>query len=762
MLLCGCLFARLSISLDDGTALRAQAEVGTVVNLKCCPQQDLIPISFQISPYAESPMKKLSRFNLFKLSEIAKRPRPNCLRGLEPLEGRQLMASDISPTGFGIIPPAMPQANQARVPGEIVVGFRPGTNAQDIRGIAQAQGLSNLHSLYMGADPRPVQSARVPEHAMTRVMDALRKNPKVQYVEPNYSASAFFTPNDPYLGFQWHMQSSSTGSVNASAAWDVTNGSGTIVAVLDTGVAYENRSDGTGTYYVAPDLTGTSFVAGYDFINNDPYANDDHSHGTHVAGTIAQSTNNSRGTAGVAYGAALMPVKVLGRDGSGSHTSIAQGIRWAADQGAHVINLSLGSSSGSTTLEDALAYASSKGVTIIAAAGNNGQNAVSYPAAYDAYVIAVSATRFDEALAPYSNYGSSIDLAAPGGDTSVDQNGDGYVDGVLQNTFSPSTQNTGDFGYYFFQGTSMAAPHVAGVAALVSAQLIKAKGFADPTSVRNILQSTARDRGATGADPYYGYGIVDAAAAVQATLTTSNSAPSAVADSAVTIAGQAVKIAVLSNDSDPDGDALKVTGVSALTYGTAVVNSDSTITYTPPAGFTGTATFSYTIADPAGLTSTAQVSVAVDPAPIVKVADLDGTVSTKKRHWQAQVTAVIRNGNGELVSGATVTVSWSNGSTASGITNASGVVTFTSGWLSTKTSSITLTITQVSANGYLYDSTANSDPDGDSTGTKITVNSNGTTTLAKQSVAYSPASMSGFKKNSKNDVWDLAIGSLNS
>lgn len=346
---------------------------------------------------------------------------------------------------------------------------------------------------------------RVPVPKGISVEQFLRKfhgRGDILYAEPNYIAHAYSVPNDTYYGYQWHLNNPTTGGIHTEAAWDVSQGTGVTVAVVDTGIAYENYS----IYSQAPDFSGTIFVPGYDFVGNDTHPNDENGHGTHVAGTIAQSTNNGYGVAGVAYNAKLMPVRVLDRWGNGSYADVADGIRWAADHGAQVINLSLGGPSSSSALFDAVSYAYGKGVTVVAASGND-NGAVGYPAAYDDYVIAVGATRYDETRAPYSNYGLSLDIVAPGGDLNVDQNGDGYGDGVLQQTFSGNPRS---FGYYFFQGTSMATPHVAGVAALVIAN----GNATTPADVRRALETTADDLGVSGRDDYYGTGLVNAAAAL--------------------------------------------------------------------------------------------------------------------------------------------------------------------------------------------------------------------------------------------------------
>ncbi|MDW8072283.1 MAG: S8 family serine peptidase, partial [Anaerolineae bacterium] len=338
------------------------------------------------------------------------------------------------------------------------------------------------------------------------VAAAYASEPNVVFAEPNYYAYASdvparpfaFIPNDPYFDRQWNLQ-----AIQAPQAWDYAGGQGIVVAVVDSGVAYEDFEH----YRRAPDLANTLFVAGYDFVNNDPHANDDFGHGTHVAGTIAQSTNNGRGVAGVAFGATLMPVKVLDARGQGGFDAVARGVIFAADQGARVINLSLSGRKPSRLLQEAVQYAVDKGALVVAAAGNSG-GAVEYPAAYDP-IIAVGAVDYRLQRARYSNFGSPLDLVAPGGDTRTDANGDGLPDGILQETFQGDPTR---FALHNMEGTSMAAPHVSGVAAL----LFAFNPSATAAQVRQVLEATARDLGTPGFDENYGYGLVQAAAALAA------------------------------------------------------------------------------------------------------------------------------------------------------------------------------------------------------------------------------------------------------
>ena len=356
---------------------------------------------------------------------------------------------------------------------------------------------------YVGTDDFEVQAVSRGQSVRDRLVE-LNSNPRVEYAEPDYVAEAYHTPNDTYYNLQWNFENSqSSGDIHMKEAWDITRGAGATVAVVDTGVAFENY----GPYLVAPDLADTQFVQGFDFINYDSHANDDNGHGTHVAGTIAQSTDNSYGTAGIAPDARIMPVKVLAANGGGSYSAVANGIKFAADNGADVINMSLGGSSSSATLENAVRYAYERGVVIFAASGNDGRRRVGYPAAYDEYVIAIGATDYDERKTSYSNYGDELDFVAPGGDTGDDDNDDGQPDGILQQTLyqTSSGADVDRFGFYFYQGTSMATPHAAGAAAL-----LVSIGVTDPDTIENYLRTSAEDLDDSGWDKRYGWGLINA------------------------------------------------------------------------------------------------------------------------------------------------------------------------------------------------------------------------------------------------------------
>jgi serine protease len=343
-------------------------------------------------------------------------------------------------------------------------------------------------------------------------MHRLGEDPRVEVAEPNYvygiepweesaapvepadgKPGAF--PNDPLFKSQWHLT-----MIDMPAAWRRGQGKGAVVAIIDTGV-----SSGEGKLPRVPDLEGTNFVPGYNFVTDNDRPDDDHGHGTHVAGTVAQRTHNDFGVAGVAPQASIMPLKVLTKQGWGTAGDIAEAIRWAADHGAHVINMSLGGGGYSAVMAKAVKYAHEKGLVVVCAAGNTGRARVEYPAAYPG-ALAVSAVGPDGDRAWYSSYGKELFIAAPGGDTRVDLNGDGIADGVLQDTIALGDPTR--HGFFPFQGTSMATPHVAGAAAL-----LVGRGVTDPNAVTRLLGDNAakkQDR------TQYGHGLLDAGATLKA------------------------------------------------------------------------------------------------------------------------------------------------------------------------------------------------------------------------------------------------------
>ncbi len=317
-----------------------------------------------------------------------------------------------------------------------------------------------------------------------QVLAQLRQRADVIWAEPVVRYYGLWVPDDPDFSKQWHLK-----VAGAERAWDATRGEGVTVAVIDTGI------------YPVDDLDPARIVKGWNFVANNEDARDDHAHGTHVAGTIAQSTGNGKGVAGMAPQARLMPIKVLSASGSGNSHDIAEGIRWAVDHGARVLNLSLGGGGRSLAMESAVEYARRRGAVVVCAAGNSGSRGVSYPAAYRG-AFAVSAVGPKGRLAPYSSFGPEVAIAAPGGDKSL-----GEESGVLQQTLAEGS--TTEAGYRWFQGTSMATPHVAGAAALVMSL-----GVSSPAAVEEVLKSTAGGAPESSSERY-GAGLLDAAAAVR-------------------------------------------------------------------------------------------------------------------------------------------------------------------------------------------------------------------------------------------------------
>jgi serine protease len=436
------------------------------------------------------------------------------------------------------------------VPGEAIVHIPPLQTAQSRKGspeslgftrIAGEPGRSGLFAIEQGISGMAVHrgSPKIPANLlvspyamndMTRAkletlyaIKEIRTRPDGEAAEPNYIRTGLRTPDDTYYNLQWHYP-----LINLPEAWELTTGERDVIcAVIDTGVLLDH-----------PDLSSNVSGEGYDFIRDpetaldgdgiDPNPNDpgDQSiggssfHGTHVAGSIAAVTGNGAGTAGISWNSRILPVRVLGKNSSGTSYDIIQGVRYAAglsnDSGttpsrpADIINLSLGGKSSSDAERQAYREARNAGAILIAAAGNTGENAPTYPAAYEE-VISVSAVDINANLAPYSNFGKTIDVAAPGGD-STDLNGDGYIDGVWSTSADDSSGRI-EYVYRASQGTSMAAPHVAGVAVLMKSlrpQMTPEEFYGWITS-----GTIVRDLGPVGRDDDFGYGLIDAERAVQ-------------------------------------------------------------------------------------------------------------------------------------------------------------------------------------------------------------------------------------------------------
>lgn len=350
-------------------------------------------------------------------------------------------------------------------------------------------------------------------------------NPIARIAAARQAAPTELVPNDPGTGKGWQeLQWNFTGpfSVNAPKAWaNAANaggrgGRGVIVAVLDTGVAYRTA----GRFRRSPDFTSKDFVSGYDFVDNDSHPDDHNGHGTHVASTIGEATNNGVGLTGLAYGARIMPIRVLDTIGEGDALAIAKGVRFATRRGAQVINLSLEFSPEITSEEipellDAIAAARRAGILVVGASGNEGYRNVAWPARAS-NVLAVGATTERGCLSEFSNEGRGLDIVAPGGGQDAGTTGEPNCQPseigrpIYQLTFTGSVRTFGLPGTY--EGTSMAAPHVSATAALVIASKVLGEK-PTPSQLTAHLKRTARDLGAKGYDTRYGAGLIDAAAA---------------------------------------------------------------------------------------------------------------------------------------------------------------------------------------------------------------------------------------------------------
>jgi serine protease len=404
---------------------------------------------------------------------------------------------------------------------EVIVRYEPGTGGGVAANVAEQAGAEPIAGLPGGSEQLQIEDG----DSVRETIAELRADPNVEYAVPNWKAYAAATsPNDPKFRLQWNLFSEY--GINVVDAWTLAEGMGApggrgaVVAVLDSGVAFERR----GRYRRAPDLRRSTFIRPRDFIGRDRHPNDVYGHGTHVAGTIAQTTNNRLGTAGIAFNAKIMPLRVLDGRGEGDSAAIARAIRFAARHRADVINLSLEFPAEVRSAEipdvlGAIRYARRRGSVVVAAAGNQADIAVAYPARARS-VIAVGAVTITGCQADYSNAGEDLDVVAPGGGVDA-PNSDSVWDvahcnpdqlgrPIVQQTFVGSGVRR--FGFpRDYEGTSMASPHVSAIAALLIATKRLGRN-PSPVDVEAHIEATARP---TDRPDRYGAGLVDAAAALR-------------------------------------------------------------------------------------------------------------------------------------------------------------------------------------------------------------------------------------------------------
>jgi serine protease len=603
-------------------------------------------------------------------------------------------------------PPA--QGAAPFVAGEVLLKVKPGVSPSDFAGRV---GGTVLRSIGDGS----IQLLSVRAGAESAAVQALNASPGVVFAEPNWLRQLHDAPADPGYSLKWDLNNdgslcdgSGCATPDADMDWQeaytalTSSFSGSaVVAVIDTGIDANH-----------PDLAG-KIVPGYDYLDGDSVPNDTYGHGTHVAGIALAATNNGIGTAGVGYSPNIevMPLRVC--DSSGCPTSaIVDAIYYAADNGANVINMSLGGRIGSASEQQAIDYAWGNGLVIAASSGNDGSGRVSYPAAF-ANCIAVGSTNWHDQLAPYSNQGSDLDVVAPGGDMSSYHDPGGIYSTMPTYDVYLTTAYGYSTNYDQLQGTSMAAPQVAGLAGLLFA-----KGVPDSNGngqindeIRNIIQSTADDLGKQGWDRAYGWGRINAYNAVLAAGGGSGQNQQPTADFAYTASG--LTVAFTDQSTDSDGQVVSWSWDFGDGVGTSTAQNPS---YTYAAG--GTYAVSLTVSDDSNATDTVTKNVTVSSGgsgnAVLYVSAIDMSYKTAGPNRSGIAAVTIRDGDGQLVDGATVEGTWTGdyAGSSSGVTGTDGTVSLESGKVRQANVSFTFTVDAVSKSGYTYDSSLNVETSG--------------------------------------------------
>jgi serine protease len=581
------------------------------------------------------------------------------------------------------------------VPGQVIVGLKtPDPNFNSKASVHGGEVISSMEQIN-------AHVVKVPINAEDKFINAISNNPNVRYVERDAIATASAVPNDPIYPVQWGMT-----RIGMESVWPNTFdlGSDIMVAVVDTGI-----------YPGHPDFAGTTIRTDidYDFVEDDTdtqptiicidqYGIRAESHATTVAGVIAATTNNGGGVA--AIGAVeILPVRVLNQCGSGSSSDVADGIIHAALQGATVINLSLGSSFASTAEKDAIDFARADptNAVVVAASGNGGNGQVSYPAGFDT-VISVGAIASDDTIAPYSQFGNTLELSAPGGtsEPTCAFPATTYVvtPGIgLDAAYNPIYQ------YSCVTGTSFASPVVSGVAAL----LRSANPTAEHDEIRAHLQQTAEDLGSPGKDNYFGYGLVRADLALSTPIGSddSDTTPPVITlnptnPQIIEIGDPYVELGATATD-DVDGDISN----------SIVIDSTDVVT-----SAVGNYEVTYNVMDAAGnpadeviRTVTVEDNTLTDPSTI-HVEDLVWQ-ATNKKNWNAKVTITVNDQDHLPVPGVSVQGTFTGGDIKNCTTDGSGTCQVNK---TTRLNELTFTVDSLSASGFESSAIDPHDLDGDS------------------------------------------------
>jgi PKD repeat protein len=611
---------------------------------------------------------------------------------------------------------------------KVAVGtHRPATVLYKQKAGATPAALKSLNGVLNGRGAKTVRRLKGLGVNVTRYADSkvsvaalcaeLKATGAVEYAEPDYLVSPVLLPNDPSYSSQWQHS-----KINSPGAWDTTTGNASVlVAVCDTGVSSAH-----------PDLAANLQLPGYNAVDGSTNTEPVYNHGTSVAGCIGAVGNNGVGVAGVAWTTKILPVRITNRqDGNAYISDAADGIRYAADQGAKVANLSY-LMADSATIDSAAQYLRGKGGLLFVAAGNDGKNQ-SWPD-FTSF-IAVGATTSTDVKASWSTYGAFVDIAAPGSDV--------YT-------------TSGSSGYESVSGTSFASPIAAGLGAI----LYGINPSFTPTQVETFIFNSCVDLGDPGEDNLYGHGRINAAAAVDYAL---NTPP--VASAAATPLTGAAPLEVTfdaTGSQDLDGEIVSY----QWAFGDGATDTGITATHTYASEGAHTATL--TVTDDKGATNSDQVTITVTPAPIIgiHVHDIAMSLVAARGGTRAHAKVAIVDEQGAPRPGAVVTGSWTGpkASTVSGTTAADGTVELVSN-KAKGALTYTFTVTNVTTSGSTYDSAKNVETsDSISSGTaanqsptaKLTATP--TSGLAPLDVAFNGSASSDLDGQIVSYAWDLGDG----